>query len=567
MEHIVLCPGSRSSPLALSVAAIADKSAIKFYTAIDERSAAFMALGIAAATGNASAVITTSGTAVANLLPAAVEADRSCLPIIFITADRPLRLKNCGANQTVNQEDFLVSVCREVIVGPEEGIDQLMSDHSLTSIVNKAWRGAHLHPGPVHLNIPIEEPLHPSYEEQREVLLGWQPITYKQDLLSSNSVNENFESEFRNFLDLDPYKPGLIVVGPWRGAPENLDGFSEALQEFQSLTGWPVFADPLSGISSNQKGLIEFWELLISVSPSYICGDIQVLRLGPLSSSKKLEVFLRNIRGKQIVITEGEERYLDPLLLAEQYSRGMKCWLNTFREKYDGCSLIPNRDCLQTLENLYLTDRQIKMWLQNNLKADSNINEITLAIYLLDFLPRSLPLMLSSSSPIRDFLTYSGKSALSRRCFGVRGASGIDGNISFAIGISIPLGPLVLVCGDLAFLHDSNSLLLSQPKKYPLIIILIDNKGGGIFKQLNLDDLYVGNIDSLFSMPQIFNACDIAKSHNIPFRKVVSFDDLEKGIAWAMQLYGPVLLHICTNATEDSFLRKEIVNNLKRLLV
>ena len=550
----------------MSVGALASKSQIRFFTAIDERSAAFMALGLASATGKATIVITTSGTAVSNLLPAAVEADRSCLPIIFITADRPARLKNCGANQTVNQEEFLLPVCRQVIQTPKEGIHQLESNFSISSIVKRTCLGALLKPGPVHLNIPIEEPLHPSYSEQKEVFMGWRPIGFKEELNQSVLDQHHVDNSLKHFPKLDPSKPGLILVGPWRGKPENLELFRKSLKEFQSLTRWPVFADPLSGVTSDQSGLIQFWELLINCSIVNIGKGIQVLRLGPLSPSKSLETFLKNLTGKQLLITEGEDRFLDPLFLAEQYSKGLNKWHLQFLKEYKDSNKKIFSKSNHLFDKLYQANEKITLYLKGKLNLEGKINEINLSRYLLTFLPKRFPLMLSSSSPIRDFLTYSGTLALTRRCFSFRGASGIDGNISLAVGISIAVGSLVLVCGDLAFLHDSNAFLLSQPKDHPLIIILIDNQGGGIFKQIGLQKIYVGNIDSLFSMPQTPNPSYIAASHKIPCRKIISFDDLKCGIAWAKQLTGPVLLHISTNATEDSLLRKEIVNDLKKII-
>ena len=168
MQHIVLCPGSRSGPLALAIGALSEYKDFDLITSIDERSAAFLALGLSTVTGRATAVVTTSGTAVAHLLPAAIEADRSTQPLIFITADRPIRLKDCGSNQTVNQEDFLSSVCRSFQNGPKEGIHMLGSE-DIENIVQNSWNKAHHYPGPVHLNLPIEEPLNPTLFDQQVV--------------------------------------------------------------------------------------------------------------------------------------------------------------------------------------------------------------------------------------------------------------------------------------------------------------------------------------------------------------------------------------------------------------
>tara|TARA_Y100001968_G_C19369125_1_gene724132 strand:- start:27 stop:578 length:552 start_codon:yes stop_codon:yes gene_type:complete len=174
MKYLVLCPGSRSGPLALAAGGLVESYDLKLITSIDERSAAFLALGISTATGRATAVVTTSGSAVGNLLPAAIEADRSCQPLIFLTADRPERLKNCGANQTVNQEEFLKPVCRWVEQCSPQGF-HLCSLPDLEELVNRVWTSSHEFPGPVHCNIPFEEPLHPSLFEQKAIWNNWQP--------------------------------------------------------------------------------------------------------------------------------------------------------------------------------------------------------------------------------------------------------------------------------------------------------------------------------------------------------------------------------------------------------
>lgn len=149
LQQVVLCPGSRSAPLALAAGGLARRAGLTLVTAIDERSAGFHALGLALASGRATAVITTSGTAVANLLPAAVEADRSCIPLLLLTADRPSRLKDCGANQTVNQEDFLSSVCRAFLTTPGDGL-HLQDDAQLQTLAATLWEKAMGSAGPVH---------------------------------------------------------------------------------------------------------------------------------------------------------------------------------------------------------------------------------------------------------------------------------------------------------------------------------------------------------------------------------------------------------------------------------
>ena len=213
VKYFVLCPGSRSGPLALAAASLSKRKELTLITSIDERSAAFLALGISAASGQVSCVITTSGSAVANLLPAAVEADRSCHPLLFLTADRPLRLKECGANQAVNQQDFLKSVCRHFDESPKEGI-HLISKEGLTSLVEKSFEMASNIPGPVHINLAYEEPLHPCEIDQNKVLDGWGIEGFLKGKITQNKVEVVKSFQSLKLPKLDPFSLGIIIVGP-----------------------------------------------------------------------------------------------------------------------------------------------------------------------------------------------------------------------------------------------------------------------------------------------------------------------------------------------------------------
>ncbi|WP_052043890.1 MULTISPECIES: 2-succinyl-5-enolpyruvyl-6-hydroxy-3-cyclohexene-1-carboxylic-acid synthase [unclassified Prochlorococcus] len=563
---VVLCPGSRSAPLALALGGMAEDLQFNLYTAIDERSAAFMALGISTATGKATAVITTSGTAVSNLLPAAVEADKSCVPLIFITADRPERLKNCGANQSVNQEQFLTSVCRSVIKAPSKGIHTL-TNRSLISLVNNVWNEAHAFPGPVHLNLPIEEPLHPSTTEQKKAWLGWELDSFDNDN-KPDLIHNPLERTSEPFQDLDPLLFGIILVGPWRGKPENIGAFRNSVKVFQALTGWPIFADPLSGLMKDQPGLIHYWELLIATNNINSDQDLQILRLGPLTASRNLEGFIKSLSNKNhILITEGEKRPLDPLHMAKQYSLGFDSWLKVFISKHVNLQNHSSIKNLELLNSLMAKNNQIHSYLDKKLSSNGIINEPKIAHNISNILPAKMPIMLSASSPIRDFFTFSGSSSFARRCFSYRGTSGIDGNISMAIGLSLAIGPLVLICGDLSFFHDSNAFLLKQPRDHPLIIFLIDNKGGGIFNQLNLDKPTKGNVDKLFIMPQSVQLSSLAKAYSIPYKHLLSFEDFSLTFDWCMKHRGPVLIHIATDSRADNLLRKNITKELNKLII
>ena len=566
MKYIVLCPGSRSGPLALAAASLFKRKELTLITSIDERSAAFLALGISAASGQLTCVITTSGTAVANLLPAAVEADRSCHPLLFLTADRPLRLKECGANQAVNQQDFLKSVCRHFDESPKEGI-HLISKERLSSLVEKSFKMAVTIPGPVHINLAYEEPLHPCEFDQKKVLDGWEIDEFLKKKITSGK--DKFINDYQSLQlpKLDPFLLGIIIVGPWRGKAKELFSFKIALKKWQKLTGWPVLADPLSGVENNQKGLIKHWDIIFSTGYFEKIKEIQVLRLGPLPSSRELHLWLEKSGKNQLLITEGDSRNLDPIGGSIQFSEGFSSWVSKFIGSTSKEPVIDKKNISKILTSELINyDLFINDWLDKKLFGKNLISEPALARLLPRLVPNSIPVMLASSSPIRDWLSYSGQGAFERRCFGFRGASGIDGTLSIGMGLSIILGRMILVTGDLALFHDTNGWLFSKDKNISLIVIMIDNGGGGIFNQLNIDRVQEGDFEEIFLMPQRVCPLTLAKAYGIKYRQVACLDDLEQAIEWSFSLSTNVLIRVCTNSVEDHKLRVSLRSDLKRTL-
>ena len=566
MKCIVLCPGSRSGPLALAASSLSRKKELTLITSIDERSAAFLALGISAASGNVTGVITTSGSAVANLLPAAVEADRSCHPLLFLTADRPARLKECGANQAVNQQDFLKSVCRHFDESPRGGI-HLITKEGLVSLVEKSFEMAIKTPGPVHINLAYEEPLHPCQLDQKKVLNGWQIDRFLMDKFTSkkDEVINNFPP--LKLPKLDPFSLGIIIVGPWRGKVEQLVSFRMALKKWQNLTGWPILADPLSAVENKQEGLINHWDLLFSTDLFEKIKEIQVLRLGPLPPSRKLHLWLEKPGKIQLLITEGDCRNLDPIGGSIQFSEGFSYWVKKFFEQMSKQPITLKKNISENFTlKLIKYDLFINDWLDKRLFRNGLITEPALARRLPRLIPTSIPVMLASSSPIRDWLTYSGHGAFLRRCFGFRGASGIDGTLSMGMGLSIIMGRMILVTGDLALLHDTNGWLFSKDSNISLIVIMIDNGGGGIFNQLNIDKIQEGDFEEIFLMPQRVCPLTLAKAYGVKYKQVACLDDLEQAIEWSFSLSTNVLIRVCTNSIEDHRLRVSLRDDLKRTL-
>ena len=535
----MLCPGSRSGPLATAAGRLASSGDLHLITAVDERSAAFLALGYATATGTAVAVVTTSGTAVANLLPAAVEADRSCQPLLLLTADRPERLKGSGANQTVNQEDFLRSVCRLFVSGPPDGLHQASTD-GLRDLAFSSWCQAHGHkrdaPGPVHLNLPFEEPLHASIDQQAAVVM--------EPLDSTEAVQPTL-MDVSEAPRLDPSRPGVVVAGPWRGLPPQLKAYQYAVQNWLLRSGWPLLADPLSALSIDLPGRLHHWELLLDHLPTN--GDGQVLRLGPMPASRRLERWLAALKGVQLLITEGEQRTLDPLGVATQWNGGAAAWL-------------AQQDQFQAEPELrwQRLDQKIGPCLDRFLPCQGPVTEPALARALGVLLPAQLPVMLAASSPVRDWMLWSGSGGSNRRCFSFRGASGIDGTLSLAMGLAMAQGRTVLISGDLALLHDSNGWLHARQQSPPLLVVLIDNGGGGIFQQLPIDTDSEQQFDRLFAMPQQVDPLALASAYGIATRQLACLEDLPDALDWGLIQEGPALLRVCSDRRVDAVLREQL---------
>ena len=557
---MVLCPGSRSGPLALAAAGLQRAGLITLSTAIDERSAGFHALGRTSASGVATAVITTSGTAVANLLPAAVEADRSGQPLLLISADRPLRLKNKGANQTVNQEAFLTPVCRWCGSGPLGGLSAGL-DQELQALAENAWRHLHQQPGPVHLNVPFEEPLHPDLDQQSAFWRQWRQWNSAESVAITHNPELWKPTSQSAAPALDPDQPGVIVAGPWRGLSATLEPYQAALIAWQQRSGWPVLADPLAAIPSNLGGVIRSWDLLLPNGLSQLPAHAQMLRLGAMPASRRLEAWLANQQGPQLLITEGDPRPLDPLDIAEQWSGGLAQWWKQLKPKLRAVNATNQNVEAHggaLLEAWSKADRDLQQQLFELLPRRGAANEPALMLSLAQLLPAELPVMLAASSPVRDWQAFAASDTGRRRCYSFRGASGIDGTLSLALGIAAELGPTLLITGDLALLHDSNGWLLASAAQLPLLVLLIDNAGGGIFEQLPIKTSPSDGFNQLFAMPQQVDPLALAAAHSIPVRQLACLDDLPTALEWGLGRAGPALLRVCTDRSSDAQLRRNL---------
>ncbi|WP_254966968.1 2-succinyl-5-enolpyruvyl-6-hydroxy-3-cyclohexene-1-carboxylic-acid synthase [Cyanobium sp. CH-040] len=570
LERLVLCPGSRSGPLAAAAGLLQRRGLLQLHTAIDERSAAFFALGLGRASGRPAAVITTSGTAVANLLPAAVEADFGAIPLLLLTADRPARLKGCGANQTVNQERFLAASVRWLGEGHPEGL-ALMADEDLRGMARQALAasagGQGAAPGAVHLNLPFEEPLHAGDAalDALAAAAAASPAAATSRALGSpppwaQPAQQPGAAWPGGLAGLDPHRPGLVVAGPWRGQPQAWSGFVDALRHWQHRSGWPVLADGLSGLRGCPGlELVAGYDLIAAALPAELLAE-QVLRLGPLPASRGLQALLQRCGGRQLLVSEGDPRPLDPLGLAgAQWSSGLERWLAQLPAlPAQALASAANR---RHAASWLSADGQVQAWLDGRLDGDASAgwSEPLLARRLARLLPPELPLVIANSSPVRDWESFTPPDGPWRPVHGFRGASGIDGTLSLACGVAEAAGRAVLLSGDLALLHDSNGWLWHRQLRGRLTVLLIDNGGGGIFEQLPIRPERPEALDfeRLFAMPQAVDPLALAAAHGVPGREVAAPADLAAALAWALE-QPLALLRLHTERRRDAACRREL---------
>ncbi len=623
LGHLVLCPGSRSAPLAVA-AALLEGRGLRLHTAIDERSAAFFALGLGRALGQPAAVVTTSGTAVAQLLAAAVEADLGTIPLLLLSADRPQRLKDCGANQAVPQERFLLASCRRLLEGPPAGLAAATAAElealAAAAMTAACGDGERAPAGPVHCNLPFEEPLHvdgadvAALEGELEALVP-HPAGSPPSLEVSTAGPSG--SEPAAIPRLDPGKPGVVVAGPWRGAPQEWQSHVEALRRWQRRSGWPVLADVLSGLRGLEGvEIIGAYDPLLQ-DPGAMPAPGQVLRLGTLPASRRLQRWLESGGGRQVLISQGDPRRLDPLgtvATRDQWSGGLARWVEAVLGPAGPGSPAPAPPTPAPSDAAGPSDdaqAQALLWQQleaaaqaalerklpvpaaaaasgpdgaalnsepenhatavisgsdasgyaamNEDGSEPALSEPWLARALSRLLPAGLPVMLASSSPVRDWESFAAADAPWRPVHGFRGASGIDGTLSIACGLAEALDQLVLVSGDLALLHDANGWLWARQLRGRLTVVLIDNGGGGIFEQLPIRTQPPERMDfeRLFAMPQNVDQLALAAVHGVPGRRLQRAADLPGDLAWALQ-QPFALLELRTRRQDDAALRQRL---------
>lgn len=506
IRHFCIGCGSRNTPLIFALEAYKD---VEIYTHLDERGLGFLALGLCKGANRPVAVIVTSGTACGNLLPAVMEAHESNLPLILLTADRPYELQSCGANQTTHQESMFHFFVRHELNIPshEEKITETVIESKILFSLGKALG---FPKGPIHLNCQFREPFDDSSETNLFMPSRKAYPSYR--LTPSSSTLEDIAAV------LNSHEKGIILLGK-----ESLcSPLKELLPLLESLS-WPVFADPLGQVFE-ENFRIKTYSFLCKNKKNENLAPTCVLHLGGSFVSKDLLIFLKKCSYLRYIHVSDKERREDPEDLVTDL---LFCSLEGFVE-----SLAPK---IYKKNAAYFLlwksqDEQILSHLSSYFDEKPDLSPPSIFWNLSKLRLESICLFIGNSMPIRDLLHFFHP-LQSPSIFGNRGLSGIDGNIATACGLSLAQKkPLLMIVGDMTFLHDLNSLLLLKQVPYPVKILVINNNGGGIFSFLAIKDHPL--LERFFTCPHGLDFSHAAELFGINYTKFsseeFSFENLEK---------------------------------------
>jgi 2-succinyl-5-enolpyruvyl-6-hydroxy-3-cyclohexene-1-carboxylate synthase len=516
VTEAVVTPGSRSTPLLL---ALHGDERIRLHVFLDERSAAFFALGIGLACGRPAVVATTSGTAAAELLPALTEAHHAGVPLIACTADRPPEAHGIGSPQTIDQSRLYDPALRW---RAEPGVPDPSMASTWRSIAARAvceTLGASGRPGPVHLNLAFREPLVGEPGPLPAGRSGGAPWhrALRSGLPSSSTVAE--------LTGLVSNRRGVIVAGAGSGDPDGVHELAGAL-------GWPVLADPRSGCRWPGRATVGAFDALLRHRP--LAAELTpqvVLRAGAPPASKVLAAWLATSGAEQVAV-DCYGAWLDPertahVLVAADPGATFRA---VGRNRPTPCSPA-------WLETWTVAESTAQQAVDGVLARHGTATEPEIARALVACLPDESTLVVSSSMPVRD-VEWFARPRQGVRVLANRGVNGIDGVVSTILGAaaSRPGFPTAGLLGDLALLHDAGALLGAALRGLNCVLVVVDNDGGGIFSFLPQASALPGDdFERLFATPHGLDLAGLARLHGLATSEVDRVDELDRAVRAALK--------------------------------
>ena len=561
LRHVIVCPGSRSAPLA---AGAGSASRLRCWTLVDERSAGFFALGLARALRAPVAVVCTSGTAVANLLPAAVEAHHARIPLLLLTADRPPELRDCGAGQTIDQVGLFGTRARwfheSLIPDASMQPDSLIRHaRSLASRAYATSRGPI--PGPVHINFPFREPLEPvAWGEAWTAAEPTQPNTPslrtgEPSVVSVPRSPRNLEdSELDRLAQVARNKPrAWMICGPMDADEEQ----ARSIGELAATTGWPILADASSGLRFPMDGatptVIRCADLLLRDESfaSTMAPDL-VLRFGDAPVSKAMRLALEASPPQEFWLVDPADSWQDPgrlatRILATDPATFCKALTSRLREQPP---MAREENWQAQWSAAEKTARRV---LTDRIDTDPALAEARIARELVAQIPEGGCLVVGNSMPVRDVEAFAVEPGQNLRVLANRGANGIDGMTSTALGVAAGhRGPTALFCGDLTFLHDLGGWWAAREAGVSIVAVVANNDGGGIFSFLPIaehDDAV--DFEKFFRMPHGLDFEHAARLFGIDFHRTQSWEDFRGSIQRAFAAGDSLVIEVPLDRDAD----------------
>jgi 2-succinyl-5-enolpyruvyl-6-hydroxy-3-cyclohexene-1-carboxylate synthase len=510
INYFCLSPGSRSTPLAVAVARNPKVKPIVIY---DERAAAFHALGYSRATGKPAVLVCTSGTAAANYFPAIVEGSLDLVPMIVLSADRPPEKIDTGANQTIRQSKIYGDYVRWFFDLPCPS-PEIPPQMVLTTINHGVYKSLAQPAGPVHFNCQFREPLVPVKRKiPLNYLQGLDPWSkhsqpYTRYSRSTAHPAKQIQSELLKVIRKT--RKGLLVVGRLHSDEEK-----QAVGSFSRKLGWPVFTDILSGqrLGNGSDNLLPYFDLMLLAEQLHQQYQPEtVIHLGDQPASKRYLQFVENNPPRNYVSLVPHSFRSDP---THRVSWRIETGLSEFCEQFS--TIVSPLNDQKWSGFLKKCSQSIGRLLDLHLKKNGKLSEPAVARLISQLIPKEHSLFLASSLPIREVDMFADPHGYPVSISANRGVSGIDGTIASALGYACGRNrPLTLLIGDLAFLHDLNSLSLISAQKIPITVVLVNNRGGGIFSFLPIAD-FKDVFEPFFGTPHNFSFSDTARQFGLAY--------------------------------------------------
>ena len=551
VNQFVISPGSRSTPLTVAIARHPEAKALVHY---DERGAAFFALGYARATQMPAVLVCTSGTAVANYFPALIEASMDNVPMIVLSADRPPELIGVGANQAIFQQDIYGVYPRlSLNLPPPE--PAALAVNILDQVVQLCCASTGVRPGPVHLNCQFREPLLPERVVTAE-LPG-----YDADWVKNNSKfipdastslplpSETVQHLLRSFKKS---KRGIIVVG--RSVDKSSNNSILRLSESLNI---PVLPDVQSQLRfrSHPCVITQFDLVLLSDEIQKQKPDF-VIHFGGAYTSKRLLNYLDGSKIFYVSVKETPER-IDP---NHQVSVEIQADIDIFCLSMDSLEIKQDDEWLKLWQGM---ETRTSITISNLLSHDSQLSEPGISYQLSKVIPNSHALMLANSMSIREMEMFAATGHFKGNIFANRGSSGIDGLLATAAGYGAgSQGPVTILLGDLAFLHDLNSLQLIKNSEQPIIMVVMNNDGGGIFSFLPVRD-EIDLFEPFFGTPHGLTLENAAAMFDLAYTNPVDMGEFQTRYTVATKQGKSTLIELFTHRTENHDFHQQIFQTLR----